>query len=223
MNPLSDRRRKMIGLREGIPTIHDVEPLGDMLGTRRVNVRVFSPDHQEAWKFACAMRIKAKQDPCACAREIVKYFNKEMVPHFAAEEKEARKVLYYPLYKRQAYALIEEHNRIREMVRFIAENCDSPQVGQMISRWCNAIQNHIIQEENGTLYAGADGSFPVKELEKTQMARLWSIGVFSPFLLYLAFRGKATPLQARLLVLAGVMTAITVGYAYYWNQKSLSE
>ena len=158
MSVLSKIYEKRIGLHEWTPTIRPVLTMGDILDQRRVNVQVFSKDHQEAYNFATEMQGLSKRDPCKCARKIVDYFNTHMVPHFAAEEVEARKVIYYPYLKQKAYALIEQHNNIRNMIRFIAENCDSPQVAQMINRWCNAIHCHIVAEENGTLYTGADGT-----------------------------------------------------------------
>lgn len=72
---------------------------------------------------------------------------------------------------------------------------------------------------------GAQSSFngekTIKEVEKSQRGRLWSIYVFSFLMLFFATQTNLTQAHKSVLVVIAVLVIFTVGLAYLENQKRL--
>lgn len=63
----------------------------------------------------------------------------------------------------------------------------------------------------------------VSETEKTQEGRLWTILIFSPLLLIIAFSPKLTSIERIILIVIGVMMMLTAGYAFLQTRKELDK
>lgn len=62
----------------------------------------------------------------------------------------------------------------------------------------------------------------ILETEKTQEGRLWTIIVFSPLLLIIAFSQKLTKIERIILIVIGFMILLTAGYAWIQTQKEFT-
>ena len=63
----------------------------------------------------------------------------------------------------------------------------------------------------------------IEEVQKTQIARLSSIFIFSSAMIYFATRNKLSNNQRIVIGLIGVGTFITVFYAWNENRKALNK
>ena len=63
----------------------------------------------------------------------------------------------------------------------------------------------------------------IEEVQKTQLARLSSIVLFPPLMIYFATRDKLSNNQRILIGLIGVGTFVTVFYAWNENRKALND
>ena len=63
----------------------------------------------------------------------------------------------------------------------------------------------------------------IEEVQKTQLARLSSIFIFSPAMIYFATRTELSNNQRIAAALIGAGTFITVFYAWNENRKALKE
>lgn len=52
----------------------------------------------------------------------------------------------------------------------------------------------------------------MNEFKKSQEVRLWDVLFIGPFLLWIAFKGSVTPLDA---IILGLLGALTIGYNLY--------
>ena len=52
----------------------------------------------------------------------------------------------------------------------------------------------------------------MKEFKKSQQVRLWDVFFIGPFMLWIAYKGKLTTLDA---IILGSLGALTVGYNLY--------
>jgi hypothetical protein len=68
-----------------------------------------------------------------------------------------------------------------------------------------------------------DKTETIPELEKSQLARLHSIFIFSGALLAIATADKLTEKQKQYLALAGAGVLVSVGYVYLENQKRIND
>ena len=78
-----------------------------------------------------------------------------------------------------------------------------------------------------TTVFGAQSSFngekTIKEVEKSQRGRLWSIYIFSFLMLFFATQTKLTQGHQAVLVVIAVLVIFTVGLAYLENKKRLED
>ena len=61
----------------------------------------------------------------------------------------------------------------------------------------------------------------IEETEKTQNGRLFSILVFAPLLIFIAMKPSITKNDRAFLFIAGVLTLLTVGYAYIQTKNKI--
>jgi hypothetical protein len=63
----------------------------------------------------------------------------------------------------------------------------------------------------------------IKETEKSDWGRLYSIAIVAPALVYFATRKQLSSGERRWLAVAGASLLITVGLAYLDNERKLKE
>lgn len=62
----------------------------------------------------------------------------------------------------------------------------------------------------------------IKEVQKTQIARLNSLLIFSPIMIYFATKNELTKNERILATVVGIGTFVTVYYAWNENRKKIA-